>query len=111
MFSPTFPRAALAANYLGMASFVANAWLLLTYVVLPEEKSHRHYLSIGLTTSFIVASLAFVVPIGTRPNLCYDAITPRNMLSSMSCAWTGALLLSGFMGVVVWSKSFQGCSG
>ena len=71
--------------------------------MLPEEKSHRHYLSIGLTVSLMVLSVAFIIPLGTKPDQCFDEITPDNMRSDMSCAWTGALFAVGFMGAVVWS--------
>lgn len=103
LFDPGFPHAAHAANYIGLGSFIANCLLLLTYLVLPEEQSHRHYLSIGLTGSLLLMNLAFVIPIGTKPDICLNAITPNNMYSDMSCAWTGALLLSGAMGLVIWS--------
>jgi len=83
---------------------ILNSVLLLTYIVLPEEKSHRHYLSIGLTLSLILLSIAFIIPLGTKPDECFNEITPDNMHTDMSCAWTGALFSLGFMGAVVWSK-------
>lgn len=47
--------------------------------------------------------LSFIIPLGTKPDQCYDAITPRGMRSSMSCAWSGALLEAGSMSGTVWS--------
>ena len=35
-------------NYISIASFALCCFVLLSYVVLPAEKSHRHYLNVGL---------------------------------------------------------------
>jgi len=105
VFSDKFAHQASSANYVGILTLILNSMLLLTYVVLPEEKSHRHYLSIGLTLSLILLSIAFIIPLGTKPDECFNEITPDNMHTDMSCAWTGALFSLGFMGAVVWSES------
>lgn len=42
------------------------------------------------------------MPLGTKPDLCFDAVTPNDMHTSMSCAWTGAFLITGAMGAAVW---------
>ena len=34
--------------------------------------------------------------------MCHDTITPNDMRSSMSCAWTGAFLVTGAMACAVW---------
>ena len=49
-----------------------------------------------------VSQLSFIVPLGTKPEQCYNDITPRDMYSSLSCAWTGALLEAGSMAGVTW---------
>lgn len=104
VFSDTFEHQVPIANYISIGAFVLNCLLLLTFGLLPEEKSHRHYLSMGLTLSLLLLSIAFIIPLSTKPDLCYDDITPNNMHSDLSCAWSGALLLAGGMGVAVWSK-------
>lgn len=105
LFSDNFPWRVRIASYISIFSLVCNAFLLLTFIVLPQEKSHRHYLSIGLTSSFILIAIAFIIPLGTQPDLCYNAITPNNEKTQASCAGTGVLLELGAMGAVVWSKS------
>lgn len=82
-----------------------NGLLLLTFIVLPEDKSHRHYMSVGLTVSLIMIAMAFVIPLGTQPDFCYNDITPNNLHTDLSCGFTGALVEAGAMGVVVWSRS------
>jgi hypothetical protein len=46
--------------------------------------------------------LAFTIPLGTKPDMCFDEITPNGMHEDMSCAWTGALVMAGGIGSVVW---------
>lgn len=48
--------------------------------------------------------LSFIIPLGTKPNECHNAITPNDMHSDRSCAWSGALLEAGSMAGVAWSK-------
>lgn len=48
-------------------------------------------------------AIAFIIPLGTKPELCYDAITPHNEKTQASCAATGVLVELGGMGAVVWS--------
>lgn len=45
-----------------------------------------------------------IVPLAAKPDLCHDAITPNDMYTSQSCAWSGALLLFGGMGIVSWGR-------
>lgn len=51
--------------------------------------------------------ISFIIPIAAQPEQCYNEITPRDMYSSLSCAWSGALLEVGSMAAVVWSKFFH----
>jgi hypothetical protein len=48
--------------------------------------------------------LAFVIPLGADPDQCYDGITPNDMYTSMTCAWSGAFLLAGALAGSMWSK-------
>lgn len=77
-------------------------FLLLSFAVLPPEHTHRHYLSVGLLFPVLFISLSFAIPVSTNPSLCYDAITPNDMYSSQSCAWTGSLVTLGGLGSVIW---------
>ncbi|KAL4876567.1 hypothetical protein BJY04DRAFT_199662 [Aspergillus karnatakaensis] len=79
------------------------AFLLLSYAVLPASRTHRHYLSICFTLGICCMQLAFIIPLGSKPDQCYNEITPRDMHSSLSCAFTGAMLLFGGWVVVVFS--------
>lgn len=105
VYSDSFSRQSRISNYASIVSLIFNIFLLLTFIVLPRDKSHRHYLSIGLTASLILIAIAFVIPLGTKPDFCHNDITPNNMRTDASCAATGVFLELGAMGAVVWSMS------
>lgn len=53
-FLQEFPTHELAAEWLSVVSLISSVFLLLTYAVLAPEKSHRHYLSVGLIVSNVL---------------------------------------------------------
>ena len=89
-------------NYLSIISVILCSFLLLSFAALPPTQTYRHYLSVGLLFPILFISLSFVIPVGIDPSLCYDAITPHDIRSSLSCAWTGSLVTLGSIGCVVW---------
>ncbi|KAI5205995.1 hypothetical protein E4T38_04056 [Aureobasidium subglaciale] len=102
-----FPTHELAAEWLSVVSLSSSVFLLLTFLILAPEKSHRHYLSVGLTVANVLLQLqlALIVPLASKPSMCYDDITPNDMYSDLSCAFSGALLLWGGMASVCWVLS------
>ncbi|OXV07155.1 hypothetical protein Egran_05079 [Elaphomyces granulatus] len=92
-----------AASWLSVGLFPLSIFLLLSYLVLSEKWTHRHYINICLTLSMCCIQIAFIIPLGTRPDQCYNEITPNDMTSSLSCAFTGSLLLFGGLAVTTWS--------
>lgn len=89
-------------NHLSILSILLCSFLLLSFLILPRAQTHRHYLSIGLLIPVLLISLSFAIPVSTKPQYCYDAITPSDMHDSMSCAWTGSLVTLGGLGCVIW---------
>ncbi|KAL5356684.1 hypothetical protein BJX96DRAFT_124825 [Aspergillus floccosus] len=92
-----------AASWLGVAILPLCIFLLVSYAVLPVKYTHRHYLSICFTLGICFMEIAFIIPLGIKPEQCHNAITPNDMYTDVSCAFTGALLLFGGWIVVVWS--------
>ncbi|KAF2843100.1 hypothetical protein M501DRAFT_926249, partial [Patellaria atrata CBS 101060] len=90
-------------DWIGLASLCLCIFLLLSYAVLPPEKSHRHYLTVGLVMAITLVQISFVIPLATDPELCTNDITPRDQYDSLSCAWSGALVLAGAIGIAVWA--------
>ncbi|KAF2262644.1 hypothetical protein CC78DRAFT_582411 [Lojkania enalia] len=89
-------------NYLIILSVTLCLFLLLSFTMLPKEKTHQHYLSVGLLISALLIFLSFAIPVGSIPELCHDAITPNDMHSSLSCAWAGSLVTLGGLASVLW---------
>ena len=52
----------------------------------------------------ILIAIAFIIPLGTKPDFCHNAITPKNLHTDSSCAATGVFVEAGAMGAVVWSE-------
>lgn len=89
-------------EWLSLTSLFPCIFLITSWIFLDPDKSHRHYLSVGLVVCLIFLQLALVTPLAARPKMCYDMITPRDMHSSMSCAWSGAFFQVGGIGATVW---------
>ena len=102
VYSDNLERNLHIAYWFNVPALILQVFLLATFFFLPEDKSHRHYLSTALCVSLVLLELCFIIPLGTRPSLCYDAVTPADMHSSLSCAWTGALMEFGAMAACVW---------
>lgn len=111
-----------STTYVNLVGVACCCFLLLSFAVLPVEVTRRHYLSVCLAFAVLlmqvrpraaavvdIASLtgiqmSFVIPFGTPGNQCYNAITPHDMYSSLSCALSGAFLLGGGWCVVMWGQ-------
>ncbi|KAH7380669.1 hypothetical protein BKA66DRAFT_609761 [Pyrenochaeta sp. MPI-SDFR-AT-0127] len=102
VYTPDWQSRLRIPNYLSILSVLLCSFLLLSFLILPSAQSHRHYLSVGMLVSVILISLSFAIPVSTKPDDCYDAITPSDMHDSMSCAWTGSLITLGGLGCVIW---------
>jgi len=77
-------------------------FLLVTWAVLPPEKTRRHYLSTCLVIGIFLIALAFVIPLAVKPPQCYNDITPNDMFTNLTCAFSGAFLIAGGLTVAVW---------
>ena len=111
-----------AASWLNVAGTVFSVFLLITYLVLPVKQTSRHYLTVGLVVAICLmqvrfgvayrglinadlGQLGFIIPLGAKPEQCHDAITPNDMYSDFTCAFSGAFLLFGGFGGIMWGKS------
>jgi hypothetical protein len=52
--------------------------------------------------------MAFVIPLGAHPVQCHNSITPNDMRTNMSCAFSGAFVVMGGLMTTVWS-TFSEC--
>ncbi|CAI7595379.1 unnamed protein product [Penicillium palitans] len=90
-------------SWISVAILPLCIFLLISYAVLPVKWTHRHYLSVCFTLGICCMELAFIIPLGAKPDQCHNAITPNDMRSNLSCAFSGSLLLFGGWLVVIWS--------
>ncbi|PYH87889.1 hypothetical protein BO71DRAFT_392620 [Aspergillus ellipticus CBS 707.79] len=91
------------ASWLGVAVLPLCIFLLVSYALLPAKWTHRHYLSICFTLGICFMEVAFIIPLGVKPEQCHNQITPNDMHSDLSCAFTGSMLLFGGWVTVVFS--------
>ena len=90
------------AGYVNVVGLALCVFMLVSFAVLPLEKTKRHYLNVCLLLSIVFLELGFIVPWAQTPQQCYNAITPNDMYSSMTCAWGGALIVFGGVAVNMW---------
>ncbi|KFY21508.1 hypothetical protein V493_07351 [Pseudogymnoascus sp. VKM F-4281 (FW-2241)] len=102
LYPDSFHTVTLASNWLNVVGLVCTVFLLLSFAILPVEKTHRHYLSICLVIAIVIMQLGFVIPLGAKPEQCANAITPHGMESSTTCALSGAFLLAGGWCGIMW---------
>ncbi|KAJ5105069.1 hypothetical protein NUU61_002416 [Penicillium alfredii] len=91
------------ASWISVAILPLCIFLLVSYAVLPVKWTHRHYLSVCFTLGICCMEIAFIIPLGAKPKQCHNAITPNDMHSDLSCAFSGSFLLFGGWMVVMWS--------
>lgn len=90
------------AEWLNVIGLALMAFMLLSYMVLPAQKTRSHYLSICLIVSVMMVAMGFVIPLGAHPDQCYNEITPNDMYSSTECAWSGAFIVAGGLCADMW---------
>ena len=57
-YSDSFERKIDIAYWLNVPALVCQVLLLLSFVVLPSDRTHRHYLSVGLCVSLILLEVS-----------------------------------------------------
>ena len=77
-------------------------YMLISFAFLPIDITRRHYLNVCFIFAIILMQLGFIIPWAKRPEKCYNGITPNNEKSSLSCAFGGALIVFGGVGINMW---------
>lgn len=101
-YSDAFSTVGVAAEWVSVASTLCCLFLLLSWTVLPIDKTHRHYLSICLTISVVMMNLGFIIPLAGRPDQCFNSITPNDMETSATCAASGTFIILGGWAAILW---------
>jgi hypothetical protein len=103
IYPESFHTVSTVTNWIAAAGSVCCVFLLVSWAFLPVEKTNRHYLSMCLTLAVLLMNLGFVVPLAAQPDQCHDEITPNSMQTSAVCGASGALLMFGGWGGVMWA--------
>jgi len=102
IYPDSFETMTTTANWVAVVGTVSCLFLLISWAVLPVDKTFRHYLSISLTTGVLFMSLGFVIPLASEPEQCFDKITPNSMETSSICASSAMFLILGGWAGVAW---------
>ncbi|KAL8943749.1 MAG: hypothetical protein Q9216_000855 [Gyalolechia sp. 2 TL-2023] len=62
----------------------------------------RHIKGTHVHGTGLTKQLGFIIPLGAQPEQCRDAITPNDMFSDLTCAFSGATLLAGGFAAISW---------
>ncbi|THV87698.1 hypothetical protein D6D29_00553 [Aureobasidium pullulans] len=101
-YSDNFDTLGTVSGWLNVVGLILQTFMLLSNTFLPATRTRSHYLTQCLIIAVIFINLAFVIPLGAEPDQCYDGITPNDMYTSMTCAWSGAFLLAGALAGSFW---------
>ncbi|KUJ24053.1 G protein-like protein-coupled receptor : GPCR, secretin-like protein [Mollisia scopiformis] len=102
LYPDNFKTITDSASWVNVASMACSVFLVVSFAVLPIEKTHRHYLSVCLAIGVTLMQLGFIIPLGAKPNPCYNSITPNDQDTNKTCAFSGAFLIAGGWCGVMW---------
>ncbi|TKA83893.1 hypothetical protein B0A55_00108 [Friedmanniomyces simplex] len=102
VYSESFNTYGAVAEWLNVVGLILLSFMLVSYIVLPAQKTRSHYLSICLIVSVMMIAMAFTIPLSAKPEQCYNQITPNDMYSSSECAWSGAFIVAGGLSATMW---------
>lgn len=102
LYPDSFKTYNTASEWLNVLGLFLMLFMLVSFAVLPVSKTRRHYLTICLVVSVAILCVGFIIPLGAQPDQCYNQITPNDMYSSLTCAFSGTLILTGGFCAAVW---------
>ncbi|KAK8162867.1 hypothetical protein IWX90DRAFT_254601 [Phyllosticta citrichinensis] len=102
IFSDSFESAYKVTEALNLVGLIGCLFLLVSWLFLPVANTRRHYLSVCLVVGCVSLALGFAIPLGAQPEQCFDEITPNDMHSSVSCAFSGTFIVAGGLSAAMW---------
>jgi len=102
VYPESFNTYSTAAEWLNVVGLILCSFMLVSYTVLPAQKTRSHYLSVCLIVSVMMIALGFTIPLSAKPEQCYNQITPNDMYSNAECAWSGAFIIAGGLSATMW---------
>jgi hypothetical protein len=102
IYPDSFNTYTQVSEWLNVIGLILLVFMLISYIVLPAQKTRSHYLSVCLVVSAIMIALGFTIPLAAKPEQCFNEITPNDMYSSAECAWSGAFIVAGGLSATMW---------
>ncbi|PNS20382.1 hypothetical protein CAC42_5832 [Sphaceloma murrayae] len=102
IYPNSFNKVATGAAWVNVFSLLILLFVLLSYALLPPQYTRSHYLNTCLVISACLINLGFIVPKAAKSDECANPITPNDMYSSTSCAFSGAFILAGGLTSAMW---------
>ncbi|KAF9111686.1 hypothetical protein BGX27_004592 [Mortierella sp. AM989] len=90
-------------NTLRAVSMVLSFILMLSYIFLPDKRSHPSALILYFSICVFLFSVVVIFPlIDTRAMQCVDAITPSTQKNNLKCAIQGGILIFASVSTCAW---------
>lgn len=102
LYPDSFKTYATVAEWLNVFGLLLLLFMLISFAILPVSKTRSHYLSVCLIISVMMVCIGFIIPLGAQPEQCYNEITPNDMRTSTTCAFSGAFIVAGCLCATVW---------
>ncbi|KKY15919.1 putative g protein-coupled receptor/secretin-like protein [Diplodia seriata] len=99
---PDFKGMTDGAAWVHVLGFILCGFLLISMAILPVSATRRTFLNIILLVGIMLLELGFIIPLARQPEQCHNAITPNDMNTSTTCAFSGAFAAFGGMTLVTW---------
>ncbi|OJD40299.1 uncharacterized protein BKCO1_1000492 [Diplodia corticola] len=102
VYDDDFKNLTDGAAWLHVVGFILCGFLLISMAVLPVTATRRTFLNIILLVGIMLLELGFIIPLARQPEQCHNEITPNDMNTSTTCAFSGAFAAFGGMTLVTW---------
>ncbi|KAB2574607.1 hypothetical protein DBV05_g6724 [Lasiodiplodia theobromae] len=102
VYDDDFKRMTDGAAWVHVVGFILCIFLLISMAILPTNVTRRSFLNIILLVGILLLELGFIIPLARQPEQCYNEITPNDMNTSTTCAFSGAFAAFGGMTLVTW---------
>lgn len=100
--SSDFDNMANGAAWVNVAGFILCGFLLISYAALPSTTTRRSFLNIVLLIGIMLLELSYIIPLARQLEECHDPVTPNDMHSSLTCAFSGGLAAFGGVVTACW---------
>ncbi|KAF8967002.1 hypothetical protein BGZ46_000261, partial [Entomortierella lignicola] len=93
-------------NTMRAISMVLSFILMVSYIFLPDKRSHPSALILYFSISVFLFSVVVIFPlINTQAMQCHDAVNPSTQQNNLKCAVQGAMLIFASVATCAWCSA------